>query len=152
VAGVDLVGLRRRWYQAFAKMHGRLLVRTNGRPEHLTPRLRCLVLHTTGRHSGRPRRVALLYMPDGDSFVVLAYNFGQDRPPAWWQNLGARPECTVGVRGRSVPVVARELLGGEREATLSRAVAYNKQWRGDAATMRRTLPVIRLEPTPAPNS
>ena len=136
---------RRRWYQAFTRVHGRLLVRTGGRPEHVSPRLRCLVLHTVGRRSQEVRRVALLYMPDGDGFVVMASNFGQEHPPAWWLNLQARPDTVVQVGGKRIPVRARELGGDERAATISRARAYNKQWRSYLSTMRRPLPVIRLE-------
>jgi deazaflavin-dependent oxidoreductase (nitroreductase family) len=84
-------------------------------------------------------------MPDGDAFVVLASNFGQDRPPAWWYNLQARPDSTVHVAGRRISVRARETAGPERDALIARAVAHNKQWRTYVTTMRRTLPVIRLE-------
>jgi len=142
---VNATALRERFYRAFGRWHTRLLVRTNGRPEHLTPRLRCLVLETVGRNSGRSHRVALGYMPDGNGFVVLASNFGRDRAPAWWQNLQVQPQTTVRVAGRRVPVRARELTGPDREAVLARAMAHNKQWRAYATTMRRPLPVIRLE-------
>ena len=145
MAQVGFAMRRERFYRVFAEMHSRLLVRTNGRPEHLTPRFRCLVLETSGLHSGRPHRVVLGYMPDGDAFVVLASNFGQNRSPAWWQNLQARPDTAVHVAGRRVPVRARELIGRERDVVLSRAMAHNKQWRAYATTMRRTLPVVRLE-------
>ena len=145
LAQVDLAARRERFYRAFGKWHTRLLLRTNGRPEHLTPRLRCLVLETVGRNSGRPHRVVLGYMPDGDAFVVLASNFGQDQAPAWWQNLLAQPETSVRVAGCQVAVRARELTGLEREEMMSRAMTHNKQWHAYATTMRRRLPVIRLE-------
>jgi len=137
---------RQRFYRAFARGHNRLLLATHGRPDHLGLRLRCLVLETTGRRSGLSRRIVLLYMPDGDGFVVLASNFGGERPPAWWVNLEASPDAVVEHRGRRIEVRARELHDDERAATLARAVAYSKQWRGYAATLQRPLPVVRLEP------
>ncbi len=133
-------------YRTFVRAHTWLLLRTDGRPEHLTPRLRCLVLETTGRHSHRRRRVALLYMPDGDGFVILASNFGLEEPPEWWKNLRQTPDPAVQLRGRTVPVRARELRGEERERVLERAKAYNRQWRTYASALHRPLPVIRLEP------
>jgi len=139
--------LRQRSYRWFARGHNRLLLRTRGRPERLGLRLRCLVLETTGRRSGQPRRVVLLYMRDGDGFVVVASNFGGERPPAWWVNLEADPHAFVECRGRRMAVRARELQGDERTATLARAMAYNKQWRSYASTVQRPLPVVRLEPT-----
>lgn len=134
---------------AFARAHGWLVLRTGGRPEHMTPRLRCLVLETRGRRSHKTRRIPLLYMPDGDGFVVIASNFGQEHPPAWWLNLQAEPDALVQLRGRRVAVHARELQGEERRLMLERATAHNKQWRAYATTLRRELPVIRLEPVAA---
>jgi len=85
-------------------------------------------------------------MPDGETFVVLASNFGQEHPPTWWLNLQATPDAAVLLGGRRVPVRARELQGEERASVLTRAIAYNKQWRAYAGMLRRPLPVVRLEP------
>jgi deazaflavin-dependent oxidoreductase (nitroreductase family) len=135
-----------RFFRAFAQRHTRLLVRTRGRPSWSGPRLRFLVLETRGHRSGLPRSVVLLYMPDGDAFVVIASNFGRERPPAWWTNLTACPEALVHVSGRTIPVRARALAGAERAAMVARAVVYNRQWRGYTRTVQRELPVVRLEP------
>ena len=139
--------LQVRFFRAFARGHTRVLVRTRGFPSWSGPRLRFLVLETRGRRSGRPRSVVLLYMPDGDNYVVIASNFGGEHPPAWWMNLSAEPEAVVHVSGRTVPVRARVLAGEEREAMLKRAVSYNRQWRGYAQTVQRELPIVRLERT-----
>ena len=85
-------------------------------------------------------------MADGDSFVVIASNYGGERPPAWWVNLVADPAAVVHVSGRSVPVRARALSGAERDAMVTRAVPYNGQWRRYLQTVRRELPIVRLEP------
>jgi deazaflavin-dependent oxidoreductase (nitroreductase family) len=130
---------------AFVRAHRWLMVRTGGRPEHITPRLRCLVLQTVGRRSNQPRRVPLLYMPDGQNFIVIASNFGQEHPPAWWLNLRAAPDADVQLRGRRIAVRAVELDGDERARVLERAKTYNKQWRSYATSVTRTLPVVRLE-------
>lgn len=134
-----------RYYMTFARLHSWLVLRAGGRPVHLTPRLRCLVLETTGRRSNQPRRVVLLYMPESDDFVVLASNFGQERPPAWWLNLQATPDAVVQIGGRRIPVRARELAGEERNSVLERSMSYNRQWRSYAVSLQRTLPIVRLE-------
>ena len=144
---MDTMARRRRYYMAFARAHTRLLLLTNGRPSYLTQRLRCLVLETTGRRSGAQRKVVLAYLPDGDGYIVLASNFGQERPPAWWLNLEARGEAMVILAGRRVPVRARELQGDERRVVLARASAHNKQWRSYTGTLNRALPLVRLEPS-----
>jgi F420H(2)-dependent quinone reductase len=139
--------LRQRFFRIFVEVHSALILRTRGRPEHIWFGLRCLVLETTGRRSGQARRVALLYMPDGEAFIVVASNFGSERPPAWWINLQAEPRAMVECRGQRFGIVARDLDGPEREATLARVKVYNKQWREYTASLRRTLPIVRLERT-----
>lgn len=141
---------RRIFYQTFARVHHALLIRTHGRPVHMSPRLRALVLVTIGRKSGSERKVTLLYMPEGNDFVVLASNWGQEHPPAWWLNLEARPEAVVEHAGRSIPVVARELRGDERTSILTRALSHNKQWRTYVDDTQREIPVVLLERGPVP--
>lgn len=74
-----------------------------------------LLLTTTGRKTGRPRTIPLLYAPDGDSFVVTASNWGQTNHPAWSGNLLADPAAVVAVHGREIPVRAKLAEGAERE-------------------------------------
>lgn len=75
-----------------------------------------LLLTTQGRKSGLPRTVPLLYAPDGDSFVVTASNWGQEKHPAWSGNLLASDEAIVSLPGgREIPVRAALAEGGERD-------------------------------------
>jgi deazaflavin-dependent oxidoreductase (nitroreductase family) len=136
---------RRRFYQRFARIHGALLVRTNGRPRSLGWHQTALVLETVGRKTGEARRVPLLYLPHGDGFVVLASNYGQERPPAWWFNLRAQPDVHVLWSGRRVAVHARVAEGGERVALVERARTYNAQWRDYLSTVQREIPIVILE-------
>jgi deazaflavin-dependent oxidoreductase (nitroreductase family) len=137
--------LQRLWFQWFAKAHGALLVRTNGRPHQLGRGRSALVLETIGRRSGATRRAPLLYMPRAGGFVVLASNYAQERPPAWWFNLKAEPDAVVLVSGRRVPVRARLTTGDERDGILEAAVVYNKQWLGYLRHLQREIPVVVLE-------
>jgi len=41
----------------------------------------CLLLRTTGRKSGEERTAALVYLEDGDEYVVVASNGGSDHTP-----------------------------------------------------------------------
>ncbi|GAA2792355.1 nitroreductase family deazaflavin-dependent oxidoreductase [Saccharopolyspora taberi] len=74
-----------------------------------------LVLTATGRRSGRPRSVPLLYAPHGEDFVVVGSNWGQKNHPAWSANLLAHPEAEVQARGRRTSVRARLVTGAERD-------------------------------------
>jgi deazaflavin-dependent oxidoreductase (nitroreductase family) len=73
------------------------------------------MLTTTGRRSGQPRTVPIAAIPDGDGWLVVGSNFGQDHHPAWVRNLLADPEAVVGRRGQRHLVVAELLDAGERE-------------------------------------
>src|SRR5687767_2272063 len=79
-----------------------------------------LFLTTTGRQSGTPRTVPLLYVRDGDDYVVAASNGGADWEPAWWLNAQADPHGTIEVRGQRQPVTAAEVVGDDREAMWAR--------------------------------
>jgi deazaflavin-dependent oxidoreductase (nitroreductase family) len=79
-----------------------------------------LLLTTTGRKSGEPRTVPLIYAHDGDSFVVTASNWGQSHHPAWSANLLADADAVVALPGgRDVPVRAVLAEGAERERVWS---------------------------------
>ncbi len=74
-----------------------------------------LVITTTGRRSGKPRSNPLLYVPDGDGYVVIGSNWGQPHQPGWALNLLADPAAVVDVKGRRVPVRAELAEGAERD-------------------------------------
>lgn len=65
-----------------------------------------MLLTTTGRRSGQLRSVPVLYARDGDAYVVVASNWGQEHHPAWSGNLLAEPRAVVTVDGRAVDVLA----------------------------------------------
>lgn len=65
-----------------------------------------LMLHTVGAKSGRPRVSPLVFVRDGDDFVVVGTSFGQPRHPGWTANLLTRPEAAVVVGPERVNVTA----------------------------------------------
>ena len=113
---------RYRWFGVVGRAYvplDRLVARlTRGRATALG--LPSLLLTTTGRRSGEPRTQPLLYVPDGDDFVVIGSNWGQTRHPAWTANLLDNPVAVATVRGREVPVRAELVRGEEREQLWSR--------------------------------
>jgi deazaflavin-dependent oxidoreductase (nitroreductase family) len=105
-----------------------------------------LLLTTTGRRSGQPRTQPLLYATDGDAFVVVGSNWGQQHHPAWSANLLAGPDATVTIDGTEIPVRGVHATGAERDRLwgIMQAVwpAYRTyQQRADGRDLR----VFRLE-------
>ena len=52
----------------------------------------------TGRKSGKPRHVPLLYVRDGDNVVIAATQGGMSTYPIWYRNMLANPsvQCQIG--------------------------------------------------------
>jgi deazaflavin-dependent oxidoreductase (nitroreductase family) len=86
-------------------------------------------------------------IPEGDSIVLVASNFGSQTHPAWYYNLRAHPQATLAVNGRSGTYLAREAAGVERERYWNRAVELYRGF--DAYRLRasgRTIPIMILSP------
>src|SRR5512140_3697779 len=56
-----------------------------------------LLLTTIGRKSGRPQTAPLLYLKEGDAYVVVASKGGMADHPLWFKNLEANPLVEVEV-------------------------------------------------------
>ena len=74
-----------------------------------------LLLTTTGRKSGEPRALPLIYGTVGDSYIVIASKGGMPKHPVWFLNLEAKPECELQVGTKHVSTRARVAEGEERE-------------------------------------
>ncbi|WP_160148943.1 nitroreductase/quinone reductase family protein [Amycolatopsis alkalitolerans] len=80
---------------------------TRGRVS-LTGQAPVLLITTTGRRTGKERTVPLLYLRDGERFVVCNVNPGFERPNPWTLNLRAHPHVHVQVGRDTFDVLAHE--------------------------------------------
>lgn len=74
-----------------------ILRRSKGKVASQVYGLPALLLNTVGRRSAEPRVSPLVYIRDGDAFVVVGTNFGQHHHPAWTANLLAQPDAAIEV-------------------------------------------------------
>jgi deazaflavin-dependent oxidoreductase (nitroreductase family) len=107
--------------------------------------LPCLLLTTTGRRSGQPRTSPLLYLADGDAFVVIGSNWGRADHPAWSGNLLANPAARVTVGGAEIPVRARLVEADERAHLRKRLLEIWPAYLTYEERSGRHLRVFRLE-------
>jgi deazaflavin-dependent oxidoreductase (nitroreductase family) len=105
-----------------------------------------LLLTTTGRKSGEPRTAPVLYLADGDRFVVINTNAGNAKTPAWSLNLRANPEAEVEVGRRRVEVRARLAEGDERAELWRRHMEQYSGWEFYESKLDREIGVFVLEP------
>ncbi|HWF32021.1 MAG TPA: nitroreductase family deazaflavin-dependent oxidoreductase [Solirubrobacteraceae bacterium] len=105
-----------------------------------------LLLTSTGRRSGQQRTAPVVFLADGERYVVIGSNAGNARTPAWSYNLQANADAEIEIRGTRKLVRARVAEGDER-AELWRKV--NEMYEGfddyDAKTSR-DMAVFVLEP------
>jgi deazaflavin-dependent oxidoreductase (nitroreductase family) len=105
----------------------------------------CIVT-TTGRRSGRPRTVPLLYMRDGDDIIVVASKGGMPQHPDWYLNVAANPEVEIEIGDHSEPYVARTADAEERASLWPRLVEVYSSYDDYQARTDREIPVVICSP------
>ena len=105
-----------------------------------------LCLTTTGRKSGKARTTPLLYLRDGERWLVVASNGGADWEPGWWLNLQAGSAGTVEVDGARTSVTGTEVSGAEREALWRRMNQEVFDYDSYQRKVSRRLAVVSLTP------
>jgi F420H(2)-dependent quinone reductase len=105
-----------------------------------------LLLTTTGRKSGQPRTAPVLYLADGERFVVINTNAGNQKTPAWSLNLKANPEAEVEIGRKRTKVRARPAEGEERADLWRRHMQQYSGWDYYESKLDREITVFVLEP------
>ncbi|GAA3577654.1 nitroreductase family deazaflavin-dependent oxidoreductase [Nonomuraea rosea] len=108
-----------------------------------------VLLTTTGAKSGKQITTPVMWVADGDRYVVIASNGGADTNPAWYHNLRATPEATAVVGTEEFGVKAVFAEGEERDRLYAAMVAQAPQFAEYEAKTDRLIPVIALERTAA---
>jgi F420H(2)-dependent quinone reductase len=105
-----------------------------------------LLLNTVGRKTGRKRTSPLLYVMDGEDFVIIASKGGAATHPAWYLNLRANPQATVEIGDREVHVEA-EVADPEEKARLwQKMVEMYPTYDDYQRKTEREIPLLLLRP------
>lgn len=134
----SLSDFNRRTIEEFRANHGKVGGQFAGAP--------LLLLHTVGARSGEPRINPMMYLADGDRYLVFASKAGADTNPAWYWNLRAQPHVTIEVGDLTLEVEATELAEPERTEKFR---AQAERYPGFVDYERKTdrvIPVIALDP------
>ncbi|HJR24231.1 MAG TPA: nitroreductase family deazaflavin-dependent oxidoreductase [Acidimicrobiales bacterium] len=137
----------------FMRAHHWLYVHTDGRIGHRLLEVPTLLLRTVGRRSGQTRVSGLTYAMDGDAWLVVPSNGGDDRAPGWLHNVRAQPAVEVQVQRRRAAAVAEVVERGDPEHprlwSLVNGVNHGRYERYQGKT-ERPIPVVRLTPRSSP--
>jgi F420H(2)-dependent quinone reductase len=132
------------------RVHEKVYIASDGRIGHKILGVPTLLLHTTGRRSGKQRTNGLVYARDGDDYLVVASNGGADRAPAWLHNLQANPSVEIQIGRKRQPATARVVDSTDFDyARLWQIVNENNGDRYAAYQQKtaRPIPVIALTPS-----
>jgi deazaflavin-dependent oxidoreductase (nitroreductase family) len=119
---------------------------TGGATGYIWNNATILLLTTKGRHSGEDKTTPLIFVPDGDNYVIIASLGGAPKHPAWYLNLEANPRVTLQVKDKVFEADARTVESPERERLWEKAVEAWPQYNDYQAKTSRRIPVVVLEP------
>ena len=138
-----------RLQRAYLRFHQAVYERSGGWVGHRMTGTCSLLLRTRGRRTSQRRTSALIYGRDGDDYVVVASNHGQERPPAWQLNIEADPRVEFQVARSRYRGTARVVEASEPDHARLWAIANeanHNRYRGYQATTARRIPVVVLTP------
>lgn len=105
-----------------------------------------LLLHTVGRRSGRHFITPLSYFRTDGYYFLVGSNWGRQHNPSWYYNLLDQPRTTIEVRGREIPVEARQAEGREYDRLWELATKRYPPYQHYKKKTRRHIPIIILQP------
>ncbi len=121
----------------FRRSGGKMLVR--GMP--------VLLLTTVGRKTGKQRVTSVMYIRDGDNYVITASNAGADKHPDWFVNLQANPQTMIEVDGMTRRLIARQANPEEKDRLWAQLVERAPFFQGYKTKTARDIPMVILQPT-----
>jgi deazaflavin-dependent oxidoreductase (nitroreductase family) len=119
---------------------------SGGTKGHESDGVHMLVLATTGRRTGQPRRTCLIYGTTGENYVVVASKGGADEHPHWFTNLLAEPVVGVQVGTHRFTARARVASDAERGSLWPMMARLFPLYEDYARKTDREIPVVLLTP------
>ncbi len=120
-------------------------VRVSGKVGGTVRGIPLLLLTTTGRKTGKTRTKPLMYLAADKSWVVVASNAAESKPPAWWLNLRRNPHATIQVGSNIYQVVARKANPQERQRLWPLVIQTNPFYGEYQKRTSREIDVVILE-------
>ena len=132
------------WVDWVTRIHRGVYRSTGGRVGARLNGLDMVLLTTTGRKSSQPRTLPLACLRDGEDWIVVASNGGQDFHPAWWLNLQANPRAQAQLGRETRSVVAHEAIDDDRARLWPLLKQQNSAYPKYEKKTDRLIPVVVL--------
>lgn len=128
----------------FAAEHARRYVASGGTDDGRDGLRPIVILYTTGRTSGRTRRVPLLCHELNGKRYVMASKGGSTSHPEWYLNLVANAAVHVRMDDRVYAATARTLDGDERGRVWRHLIAAHPRYADYQQSTTRQIPIVHL--------
>ena len=109
-----------------------------------------LLINHTGARTRKLRTNPVMYIKDGNRYLIFATKGGSDTNPDWYHNLKAHPDVMIEVGSETIEVHAEEIKGAERDRLYARQASLNPQFAEYQRKTKRIIPVIALTPKTRP--
>jgi len=101
-----------------------------------------LLMHTVGAKTGEERVTPVMYLADGERWVVFASKAGAPDSPGWYHNLVAKPDMAIEVGTETIDVRATVASPEERDPLYARQAAAYPQFGEYEKRTSRKIPVV----------
>ena len=106
-----------------------------------------LLLTTVGRKTGKQHVAPVMYLRDGENYVVTASNNGAAKHPGWFVNLQADPQTSIEVDGMIKSVLAHQASPEEKKCLWTQLVERAPFFEDYQKKTTRDIPMVILQPT-----
>ena len=103
-----------------------------------------LLLSTLGAKTAQLRTNPLVYLPDGDRWIIFASKGGAQANPDWFHNIVANPVVTLEIGAEAFEAYAEVIRGEERDNLYARQMELYPQFGEYERRTTRKIPVIAL--------
>jgi deazaflavin-dependent oxidoreductase (nitroreductase family) len=104
------------------------------------------LLETRGARTRQVRRNGVIYFHDADRVVIVASKLGLPQDPAWFHNLRASPDVSLGGRPFRAEIVTDDAERARLWELADRVFPAYAAYRSRASRTGRTIPIVRLHP------
>jgi deazaflavin-dependent oxidoreductase (nitroreductase family) len=128
--------------------HVRAYVESNGETGYIWNGAPILLLTTTGRTSGAPRTIPIIFSRYNDAYVIMGSRGGSPTHPKWYLNILADPHVQLQVKADKFAAVARTATSPEREIIWNEALKTWPRYAEYQTRTERQIPVVVIERKP----
>ncbi len=136
--------ITRNMIRFFGKVHRDLYRMSGSRFFANLGQMPTLLLTATGRRSGKPRTVPLLYVEIDEGYAIVASFAGAPEHPAWYRNLQKNPTASVQVADQVIQVTASTATPQEKQSLWPRFTAIYPDYDSYQENTVRDIPVVLL--------